>query len=234
MSVLEKGLSAVCRRFRITSKAPKYAHGEVVSDVSKAMQVLKKEVEMPEVSENVTVKEYFEEVVPQIFEEEMSKQAISGMEGTEFTVEFDIEGKSYGLNISDAKSLKVFEGPLDNPMLKVKLNEDTWRKAVTGKIPGAMDMFMDMGQMANRRRYDTLASTKGAIDVELGMPDGNTEQLSITFNGSESPKVIFKAALEDWAKVSSGEIPGPTAFMSGKLKIDGDMSFAMALGNLMT
>jgi putative sterol carrier protein len=33
--------------------------------------------------------------------------------------------------------------------------------------------------------------------------------------------------------VASGELAGPTAFMSGKMKIDGDLPFAMALGNLM-
>jgi putative sterol carrier protein len=189
---------------------------------------------MPEVSENVTVKEYFEECVPQIFEEEISKASVSGMEGTVFTVQFDVDGQNYSLTFTDAKDLKVSEGSLDNPMIKVVLNEDVWRKAVTGKMPGAMDMFMDMGQMANRKRYDTLASTKGTMILELGMSDGSTANLKIMFNGSEKPEVIFKAALEDWAKIAAGELSGPTAFMSGKMKIDGDMPFAMALGNLLS
>jgi putative sterol carrier protein len=189
---------------------------------------------MPEVKEDVSVKEYFEEIVPKIFEEEMSKLSITGMEGTVFTVEFDVEGQSYGMTIKDAKELSITEGSLDSPMLKVKLSEDAWRKAVTGKMEGATDMFTDMGQMANRKRYDTLAAAKGTMDLELSMPDGSTERISVTFNGAESPRVIFKTALEDWAKISSGEMPGPTAFMQGKLKIDGDMGFAMSLGNLMT
>jgi putative sterol carrier protein len=193
----------------------------------------KKEVEMPEVSDNVTVKEYFEEFVPQIFNEEMAKATVSGMEGTVFTVEFDVDGNSYGLTFNDANALKVSEGSLDNPMIKVELAEDIWRKAVTGKMPGTLDMFTDMGQMADRKRYDQISATKGTMNIELGMPDGSTAQIKIVFNTSDKPSVTFKAALDDWAAVASGELAGPTAFMSGKMKIDGDLPFAMALGNLM-
>lgn len=186
-----------------------------------------------EVSENVTVKEYFEEHVPKLFEEEIGKTPVSGMDGTVFTVEFDVGEQSYGLTITDAKELEVSEGSLDSPMIKVELSEDIWRKAVTGKMEGAVDMFTEMGQMANRQRYDSLKSTSGVMNLELGMPDGSNANIKVVFNDATSPEVTFKADLEDWAKVASGETPGPMAFMSGKLKIEGDMGFAMGLGNLM-
>lgn len=185
------------------------------------------------VSEDITVKEYFEEHVPKMFEEEVAKVSVSGMEGTEFTVEFDIDGQAYGLIVKDAKELEIKEGKLDNPMIRVELSEDLWRKAVTGKMEGAVDMFTDMGQMANRQRYDALKSTKGTMNLELEMPDGSQAKIKVVMNGADSPEVTFKAALEDWIKVAKGETPGPMAFMSGKLKIDGDMGFAMSLGNLL-
>lgn len=188
---------------------------------------------MQEVSENVSVKEYFEECVPKMFEEEMAKLSVSGMDGTTFTVQFDVQNQVYGLTIKDAKDIEISASPLESPIIKVSLAEDTWRKAVTGKMEGAMDMFTDMGQMANRKRYDALSSTKGVMNLELGMQDGTMEKVRIVFNGNESPEVTFKAAMGDWAKVASGEMPGPTAFMGGKLKIDGDMPFAMALANIM-
>ena len=65
------------------------------------------------------------------------------------------------------------------------------------------------------------ANTRGYLDsTTYGLP----------------PKRTLRAlaqAAEDWAAMASGELPGPTAFMSGKLKIEGDMPFAMSLGNLM-
>lgn len=189
-----------------------------------------------DVPENVSVKEYFEEVVPKMAGEQMAGVSTAGMEGTVFTVEFDIKGAEtsvYGITVKDAKELNVSEGALDSPMIKVEVDEDTFRKAVTGKMEGAMDMFTDIGQSANRKRYDTLNSTKGTMTVELALPDGSTANMKIQFNGAASPEVTFKVALEDWALMQKGELAGPTAFMSGKLKIEGDMPFAMSLGNLM-
>lgn len=189
-----------------------------------------------EVAENIGVKEYFEEVVPKMVEEQLSGSAVADMEGTVFAVQFDVKGDEtqvYGITVKDAKDLEISDGPLENAMIKVEVEEDVWRKAVTGKMEGAMDMFTDMSQSANRARYDALQSTKGAMSVEMGMPDGSTAVLKIVFNGADSPSVTFKVALEDWAKMQSGELAGPMAFMQGKLKIEGDMPFAMSLGNLM-
>ena len=86
------------------------------------------------------------------------------MDGTVFTIQFDIDGQAYGLKVADAKNLEVVAGVMDSPMIKVELPEDVWRQAVTGKLAGAMDMFTDMGSMANRRSYDNLSSARGADD----------------------------------------------------------------------
>ena len=39
----------------------------------------------------------------------------------------------------------------------------------------------------------------------------------------------IKTSWEDWQKMADGELDGMTAFMTGKLKIEGDMSNAMQL-----
>jgi len=189
-----------------------------------------------EVSENISVKDYFEQVVPEMVKEQMSGTPVANMDGTEFTVEFNIKGDQdyvYSIAVKDAKDLEVTEGSLDKAMIKLELSEDMWRKAVTGKLEGAMDMFTDMSQTANRQRYDALAGTNGTMTVEMTLPDGSVAPLKIVFNGAASPEVTFKVGLEDWALMQKGELAGPTAFMTGKLKIEGDMPFAMSLGNLM-
>jgi putative sterol carrier protein len=189
-----------------------------------------------EVSENVGVKEYFEEIVPKMVEEQLSGTTPSDMEGTVFTVQFDIKGddtNTYGITVKDAKDVEVSAGALSSPMIQVELDEDTWRKAVTGKLEGAMDMFTDMSQSASRTRYDAMLGVKGTMIVEMSMPDGTTSLMKIVFNDAASPETTFKVALEDWAKMQTGELAGPMAFMQGKLKIEGDMPFAMSLGNLM-
>ncbi len=185
-----------------------------------------------DVKDDVTVQEYFESNVPGLFGEQLAGKSVSGMDGTLFTVQFDIDGQVYSIKVADAKDLEVVAGAVDDPMITVKLSEDVWRQAVTGKLAGAMDMFTDMGNMANRRSYDNLKSARGSMTLELDA-GGSPVNISVCFNGSTSPTCTFKAAVEDWGKISTGEIPGPMAFMQGKLKIDGDMPFAMSLSNLM-
>ena len=184
------------------------------------------------VKDNVTVKEYFEEVVPELFKEQLGGKTTTGMDGTLFSIQFNIDSLTYSLKVADARDLEVVAGAIDTPMIKVALPEDIWRQAVTGKLAGAMDMFTDMGSMANRRSYDNLKSAKGMMTLDLDA-NGTPVNIGVCFNGSDSPKCTFKAAVEDWGKISTGEIPGPMAFMQGKLKIDGDMPFAMSLSNLM-
>ena len=46
---------------------------------------------------------------------------------------------------------------------------------------------------------------------------------------ADSPKMTLKAAADDWYAVSSGKMGAMQAFMSGKIKIEGDMGMAMKL-----
>ena len=59
----------------------------------------------------------------------------------------------------------------------------------------------------------------GSLSVEDGIPDDAT--MTITCEA------------EDMIAMIKGELNGVSAFMAGKLKIDGDMSMAMKLQNLL-
>jgi len=49
---------------------------------------------------------------------------------------------------------------------------------------------------------------------------------------AENPKMTLKAVADDWFAVSSGQLNAMQAFMSGKIKIEGDMGMAMKLQTL--
>ena len=56
--------------------------------------------------------------------------------------------------------------------------------------------------------------------------DGAGEK--VTENDAPADTTI-KTSWEDWQKMAAGELDGMTAFMTGKIKIEGDMSNAMQL-----
>jgi putative sterol carrier protein len=58
------------------------------------------------------------------------------------------------------------------------------------------------------------------------MLDGSAEKVS---EDDASADTTIKTSWKDWEKMASGELDGMTAFMTGKLKVEGDMSNAMQL-----
>jgi putative sterol carrier protein len=63
--------------------------------------------------------------------------------------------------------------------------------------------------------------TEGAV-----MLDGSAERVSESDGAADT---TIRTSWEDWQKMSTGEIDPMTAFMTGKLKVEGDMSNAMQL-----
>lgn len=49
---------------------------------------------------------------------------------------------------------------------------------------------------------------------------------SVEKDGAHAPRVTFKLKPVDFLKLVTGNAAGPTMFMTGKLKIDGDLMFA--------
>ena len=58
------------------------------------------------------------------------------------------------------------------------------------------------------------------------MLDGAASQVSEEDGDAET---TIKVSWDDWQQMASGQLDGMTAFMMGKLKVEGDMSNAMQL-----
>jgi putative sterol carrier protein len=63
------------------------------------------------------------------------------------------------------------------------------------------------------------------------MLDGQSNE--VTEDDGEADTTI-KTSWEDWQKMAAGELDGMTAFMTGKLRVEGDMSNAMQLQGVLS
>ena len=63
------------------------------------------------------------------------------------------------------------------------------------------------------------------------MLDGKAEAVS---EGGGDADTTIKVAWDDWQAMTDGTLDGMTAFMTGKLKVEGDMSNAMQLQGLLS
>jgi len=60
--------------------------------------------------------------------------------------------------------------------------------------------------------------------------DGANSQVSENDGPADT---TIKTSWDDWQKMAAGELDGMTAFMTGKLKIEGDMGVAMKLQSIL-
>ena len=56
----------------------------------------------------------------------------------------------------------------------------------------------------------------------------------VSEDGDAAADTTIKVAWADWEAMTKGELDGMTAFMTGKLKVEGDMSNAMQLQGVLS
>jgi len=97
-------------------------------------------------------------------------------------------------------------------------------------------------QMAEHFHGEKAGHTEAVIEWQiLDRPGGGHDRYqvvvtggtcSVEKDGEHAPRVTFKLKSVDFLKLVSGNAGGPTMFMTGKLKIDGDLMFAAGVQSL--
>jgi len=77
-------------------------------------------------------------------------------------------------------------------------------------------------------QFDLSGENGGVWHVALADGDGHVAE-----GPAENPGVTISMAAEDFVALTEGKLDGTMAFMSGKLKVKGDMGLAMKLQTLL-
>ena len=93
--------------------------------------------------------------------------------------------------------------------------------------------------MPGRFRADKAAGTNATIQYDISGDGGGTWNAVIkdgacTVNqgAGTNPNLTLMISAQDWIDMLSGKQSGQMLFMSGKLKVKGDMGLAMKLGSM--
>ena len=77
-------------------------------------------------------------------------------------------------------------------------------------------------------QFNITGDTGGTWTVDL-----KTEGGKVSEGEAAEPQCTIECKDSDFIAIVTGKMPGPQAFMMGKLKIKGDMSLAMKLGKVL-
>ena len=133
----------------------------------------------------------------------------------------------------DADQLAQLVAGSDDAQLAEGMADAQNRKAILDEI------FRRMGEHVNP---DAVKNIEAVIHFKvLDHPDGGHDHYEVIVEGgnvetsdspSRDPKVSFAIGPVDFLRLVSGNAQGPALFMSGKLKIEGDLMFAAQVTGL--
>lgn len=106
-------------------------------------------------------------------------------------------------------------------------------------MPNSQEIANIFPTMASRFDPSKAEGLNAVIQFNLSGDNGGLYWIRIADGACESgegqaenPKMTLKASADDWFAVSTGQLNAMQAFMSGKIKIEGDMGMAMKLQTL--
>jgi len=181
--------------------------------------------------ENVTPEQFFEQLLPAGFEAQKQGGAVVPQD---FNMQYHITGPGGGdwhVEIKDGK-MTTKKGSAD-AVLTFTLSIEDFLDAVlsrNGAAPAVLLPANRPGRPDNSGRAKTL---KGTIAQELAREgDADPFKLEMTFNGAATPRTVLKMKLADFVAMQEGRLNGQEAFMTGRLRIEGDMAFMMQVAAL--
>jgi hypothetical protein len=175
----------------------------------------------------VDMAELFTDFLPKLAAQYM---AISGaaneLAATDFSLVADISGRVFSYTAKNGVNIEAKEGEIPNPKVRVSISRQDMEKFIQLKN---IDMLIGMQGALNRRNYDLINNYKGECEFVLEHDTGEFSTIRVIFNNASSPKALFRLSMES-ARALLGRQANPVQlFMSGSMKIEGDMAHAMAI-----
>ena len=94
-------------------------------------------------------------------------------------------------------------------------------------------------QMASRFKAERAAGTNAVVQYDVNGDGGGTWHAvikdgacTVASGPATNPSLTLQIAAQDWLDMTTGKQSGQMLFMSGKLKLKGDMGLAMKLGSM--
>jgi hypothetical protein len=187
--------------------------------------------EQPQIPENVTPAQFFEQLLPLGFAAQAAEMPTPP---ADFTIQFSVEGEGGGdwvAKIVDGK-MNVSKGRDEAANLTVNIGVDDLLDAILGRNGAALSLILPPQRPGRPDNSARAKQIKGTMALELSRAEKDPFRVAMCFNSGATPKTIMKMTIVDYVSMAEGKLNGQQAFMSGKIKVEGDMAFLMQIAAL--
>ena len=186
--------------------------------------------EQPTIPESATPEQFFEQLLPMGFE---AQKASGGTVPGDFSMQYHLTGAGGGdwyVEIKDGQ-MTSRKGSGD-AVLTFTLSVADWLDAVLGRNGASLALLLPANRPGRPDNSGRVKELKGTIAQELAREGADPFKLEMTFNGAAAPRTVLKMKLVDAVAMQEGTLNGQEAFMTGRLRIEGDMAFMMQVAAL--
>jgi len=185
--------------------------------------------EQADMSGDVTPEQFFEQLLPAGFE----AQKADGIGVPEnFTMQYEISGDgggSWHVTIEGGQ-MSTEKGTKEANML-IRISRVDWYDAVLSQNGADISLLLPQGRPGRPDSSPRAKLLKGTMALELSR-DGDPFQMEVSFGGADTPRTVMKAKIEDYVAIGQGKLNGQEAFMTGRVRVEGDMAFMMQIAAL--
>jgi putative sterol carrier protein len=185
--------------------------------------------DQPQIPESVTPAQFFEEMMPMGFAAQAQEGGSTGAPA-DFNLQFHVTGDGGGdwaLAISGGQ-MTARKGSSE-ANLTVMLSIDDWRDAVLGRDGASLALIVPQRRPGRPDNTAQVKALKGVMGLELSRDSKDPFKIEMAFNNATAPKTVIKMKMADYLAMQEGKLNGQEAFMTGKLRLEGDMAFLMQI-----
>jgi len=186
--------------------------------------------EQPTPPDDVTPEQFFEQLMPLGFQ---AQRDAGGAVPPDFTMQYVLTGTGGGewaVSVTGGQ-LSTTKGRHD-AVITFTLSIDDWRDAVLGRNGAAISLLLPQSRPGRPDNSARVKQMKGTVAQELAREGAEPFKLEMCFNGGAAPRTVLKMKLPDFVAMGEGRLNGQEAFMTGRLRIEGDMAFMMQIAAL--
>ena len=186
--------------------------------------------EQPTPPDDVTPEQFFEQLMPLGFQ---AQRDAGGAVPPDFTMQYVLTGTGGGewaVSVAGGQ-LSATKGRHD-AVITFTLSIDDWRDAVLGRNGAAISLLLPQSRPGRPDNSARVKQMKGTVAQELAREGAEPFKLEMCFNGGAAPRTVLKMKLPDFVAMGEGRLNGQEAFMTGRLRIEGDMAFMMQIAAL--
>ncbi len=180
--------------------------------------------------EQVTPQQFFEQLLPAGF---AAQKEVGNAVPQDFSMQYHVQGDGGGAwHVAITDGAMITKQGTGEAILTFTLSLDDFLDAIHSRNGAAPTVLLPASRPGRPDTSGRAKMLKGTIAQELARDGADPFKLEMKFNGAESPRTVLKMKLADFVAMQEGKLNGQEAFMTGRLRIEGDMAFMMQVAAL--